>query len=184
MAEIPHGRPAKKKSLHRLTNQLVMAPHSINSRLVNSKNHCSCFLDIKVAYDVSQKTSFNMHSPHLVTVDWCVLLRDFYSDNFCTIFCCFAHSASFKVYFCFTEEKKKNDWWEFQSKLLWFMVKLNARVTGVTQSVSLMCKWKWLKTDWRWTAAEKSWQGFYAHEIHVSMKPWYFFSISTILFCF
>lgn len=69
MAEIPHGRPAKTKSLHRLTNQLVMAPHSINSRLVNSKNHCSCFLDIKVAYDASQKTSFNMHSPHLVTVD-------------------------------------------------------------------------------------------------------------------
>lgn len=54
-----------KTSIYRLSNQLVMAPPSLNSRLVNSKNHCSCFLDIKVAYDASQKTSFNMHSPHL-----------------------------------------------------------------------------------------------------------------------
>lgn len=54
------------KPLHSLTNQLVIAPTSLYSGLVNFKNHCSCVLDILVAF----KENFIQHAqPTSLTAD-------------------------------------------------------------------------------------------------------------------
>lgn len=136
MVEIPHGCPARW-SHFRFSLPISHRSPSLNSSLVNCKKKIivHSFLDIKVADDASEKISSKMHSPH-ISKCWLMCLIE---TKFCTLFAAL-HSASFKFYDCFTEEKK--DWRGFR-----FVVKLNARVTGLIQSASLMCKWKWTEND-------------------------------------